>query len=320
LIQADFLIGPVMNRATVKQAGIGLMLLAAAGCGGGGASSPQATAPNSVSRLMTLSAQESTLSADLAHEPPRDAPAPVRELFRIDVYQFTAPLGSLGRNEDFWKRIDEQCVDVGTYDLLFKNGLRVGVAPMSEFDGIRKHIDADASCHSLSVTGTVAKQVQLETRKDLVEENIFHFDSSNEPIGRTYERCTNMINLSFEPTPRKPGSVRVKLCPMVRSARTQLEFTLLNDERELQWVNPEAIYDLNLRVDIPPDTFFILAPSSDADRLTSVGHAFLTQDSATERLEQVIVLVPRPLNADDPLTPPRPSKMSVNGSPVAANR
>jgi hypothetical protein len=313
-----------MDGSFLKRSNAALLCLALAGCGGAAVPAPQSSASGiSVSdggiqpRVVQLStlAQDANLENDPTHAIPRDAAGPVRELFRIDVYQFTAPLGTLGRNEDFWKRIDEQCVDVGTYDLLFKNGLRVGVAPMSEFEGIHKHITADTSCRIMSVTGTVAKQVQLETRKDLIEENIFQFNSSNEPIGRTYERCTNLLNLSFEPTPRKPGSVRVKLCPMVRSSRTQLEFTVLNDERELEWVSQESLYDLNLRVDIPPDTFFILAPSSDANRLTSVGHAFLTEDGGTEQLEQVIVLVPRPMNADDPLTPP-----SSKGVPIPATR
>jgi hypothetical protein len=276
------------------------------GCGGGSSPPPQASAPGAVPRIISLSSQsqEGLPANEAVREAPRDAAGPVRELFRIDVYQFTAPLGSLSRNEDFWKRIDEQCVDVGTYDLLFKNGLRVGVAPISEFDGIRKHIDADASCHCMSVTGTVAKQVQLETRKDLLEQWIFHYDQNNSLVGRSYDRCTDLLNLSFEPTPHKPGSVRVKLSPMVRSNRTRLEFSVLNEERQINYVSPEIFYDLNIRVDVSPDSFFILAPSVNSDRLTSVGHAFLTADSATERLEQVLVLVPRPLNAGDPLGPP----------------
>jgi hypothetical protein len=272
----------------------------------GAVSNSDSAAPTSPPRVVELSTNEQNplYENDLVHGSGRDAAPAVRQLFRIDVYQFTAPLGSLGRNETFWRRIDEQCVDVGTYDLLFKNGVRVGVAPMSEFPAIRKFIDSDATCRVMSVTGTVAKQVQLESRKEVVDENIFEFNAANEAVGRTYERCTNFMNLSFEPTPRKPGSVRVKLCPMVRSTRAHLEFTLLNEEREFEWVVPEELYDLNLRVDIPPDSFFIVAPSTDADRLTSVGHAFFTQDGSTERLEQVIALVPLPLNAADPLTPP----------------
>ena len=294
----------LMRRLNIVPSWIAPLCFVLGGCGGGGsAPAPEAGAVPRALSLSSLS-QEAAPANDMTRETPRDAAEPVRELFRIDVYQFTAPLGSLGRNEDFWKRIDEQCVDVGTYDLLFKNGLRVGVAPMSEFDGIRKHIDADASCRRLSVTGTIAQQVQLETRKDLVEQRIFYFDHANALIGRSYDRCANLMNLSFEPTPRKPGSVRVKLCPMVRADRTELEFSVLNQEREITYVSPEFLYDLNIRVDVAPDTFFILAPSADSDRLTSVGHAFLTADGPTERLEHVIVLVPRPLNADDPLTPP----------------
>jgi hypothetical protein len=295
---------------------------AIAGCGGGAADAPQQQMiPAVLPQAVTLSThdQEAGLRNDLSsHGPPRDAAPAVHELFRIDVYQFTAPIGTLGRNEDFWKRIDEECVDVGTYDLLFKNGIRVGVAPMSEFDDIRKHIDADTRCHSMSVTGTIAKEVELATRKDVVMENIFQFNSANEPVGRTYENCTNLMNLSFEPTPRRPGAVRVKLCPMVRCSRAELEYSLLNEEREFQWVSPESLYDLNLRVDIPPDGFLVVAPSSDADRLTSVGHAFLTQDGKTERLEQVIVMVPRPLDADNPLGPPLVGPPLATHGPNAA--
>lgn len=302
-----------MKRSIFWPRHTSLLCVCLAGCAGGTATPPpQSPAAAYLPHAMNLStlSQDPSLSADPNHDASKDAPPPVRELFRIDVYQFTVPLGSLGRNETLWTRMDEQCVDVGTYDLLFKNGLRVGVAPMSEFDGIRKNIAADAARRAFSVTGTIAKQVQLETRKDLIEETIFHFDPSNQPIGRTYERCTNLLNLSFEPTPRKPGSVRVQLCPMVRSSRTHLEFSLLNDEREIEWVSPEAMYDLNLRVDIAPDSFFILAPSAAADRLTSVGHAFLTEDGSTQRLEQVIVLIPRPMNADDPLSPPKAAPAS----------
>jgi hypothetical protein len=296
-----------MTRSNLFLLGMAAQCAAILGCSG--SDSTPAISPAAERRAMALSsfAQDSA-----PPEQSRDAAPPMRELFRIDVYHFTAPLGSLGRNEDFWKRIDEQCVDVATYDLLFKNGLRVGVAPMSEFSGIRKHIDADSTCTCIAVTGSVAKEIQLETRKDLVEQTIFHFDSDNNAVGRSYDRSTNLLNLSFEPTPRKPGSVRVKLCPMVRTSRTRLEFSELNDEREIKYVSPEMLYDLNMRVDIPPETFFILAPSSDATRNTSVGHAFLTQDGGTEHLEQVLVLVPRPLNVDDPLRAPRPSAGQTN--------
>src|SRR6266542_3692986 len=46
---------------------------------------------------------------------------------QVDVYQLTVPYSTISRNEKFWKRIDETCVDVATSDVLFKNGIRVGL-------------------------------------------------------------------------------------------------------------------------------------------------------------------------------------------------
>src|SRR5689334_8957114 len=59
-----------------------------------------------------------------------DRPSPLR----VDIYQISVPLGTVSRNEQFWKRIDETCIDVATCDLLQKNGVRVGVAPTDEWD------------------------------------------------------------------------------------------------------------------------------------------------------------------------------------------
>src|SRR5690348_9537112 len=53
---------------------------------------------------------------------PRDAQSAVPLKVYMDVYQLSVPLGSVSRNEDFWKRLDENVIDVGTRDLLLKNG------------------------------------------------------------------------------------------------------------------------------------------------------------------------------------------------------
>ena len=45
----------------------------------------------------------------------------------------------------------------------------------------------------------------------------FHFDADNSAVGRTFDRCENLINLSFQKIPRKPGHVRLALAPVVRS-------------------------------------------------------------------------------------------------------
>ena len=58
-----------------------------------------------------------------------DPAANPRRVYAINVYRLRVPIGTVSGNADFWKRIDEQVVDPATYDLLFKNGVRVGAAP-----------------------------------------------------------------------------------------------------------------------------------------------------------------------------------------------
>src|SRR4051812_40660010 len=51
----------------------------------------------------------------------RDAAAAVPLVFRVEMFVITVPQHSFADNEVFWKRMDEQCLDPGTSDLLQKN-------------------------------------------------------------------------------------------------------------------------------------------------------------------------------------------------------
>ncbi len=229
---------------------------------------------------------------DRADEP-RDPPPAMNVVFQVDIYQLAVPFGTFSGNEPFWKRINEQCVDVATYDLLFRNGIRLGEAPISELPTFRRYLSDVLPAQKLTVTAMEVKNVELPIKKDLVEQTIFYFDSSNRLIGSSFDRCENTMTISFQPTPRRSGYLRMTLCPVVRSQRKLLQFTPGNEERELAYVKPERFYDLNMRVDIPRDSFLVVAPSTDAARPTSVGQAFLTADGPAERMEQVLLVVPR---------------------------
>ncbi|MGH7177371.1 MAG: hypothetical protein ACREJC_08330 [Tepidisphaeraceae bacterium] len=230
---------------------------------------------------------------------PRD-PAPAEQhLFHVDVIRLEAPFGTVALNETFWKSIDEQTlVDVATYDMLYKNGIRIGLAPGSELKHLRGFMRETTVAQKLSVAGAEVRKVEIDVKRDLPEQTIFYFDRRNDYPGRSYDKCSNVLNLSFQPAPRKPGQVRLSLTPMVRADRRRLEFMpRLDEERseaEIAYVNPETIYDLNLRVDVPPGQILIVSPSSEAANACSVGRAFFTRDGHTERLEQILIFVPQP--------------------------
>ncbi len=232
---------------------------------------------------------------------PRD-PAPVSRVFvRLDVYHLSVPEGTISRNDEFWKRINETSVNIATHDLLYKNGVRVGEAPVSEWSTIADAMRANpTSVKPFSILATDSRAVELEMNSQPVSQTIFYFDRHNNLSGRSFDRCENLMTLSVQPVPRKPDTVRIAVCPLVRTARKRLEYTTRNDEQEIQYVRPERFYDVNLKSDVPVGSFLIVAPSPESMWETSIGRIFFMKDGAAERLEQVLVMVPRLVTQEAP--------------------
>jgi hypothetical protein len=229
-------------------------------------------------------------------------------IVQLDVYQLVVPLGAISRSEEFWKHVDEQSVDVGTYDLLRKNGWRVGMAPTGEwnyFHDIIETYPASSKPSALSASAVGGNSsMELSMKTAVPYQNVFYFNDVNALYGRTFERCDNLLNVTLQQVPRKPGVARVTVCPTVRSLRRRFEVTMKNDERVIEYVHPEHLYDLNLQTDIPAGQFLVLAPSPEVKWKTSLGATFLVQDAAAERLETVILLVPHAVEMEETTTRP----------------
>jgi hypothetical protein len=222
-------------------------------------------------------------------------PAPLfRPVVNLAILRFSLPQGALSANESFWKRIDEQSVDAATYDVLFKNGLRVGRAPMVDLDYLIRNLEQQGSPkpHQMTYVASGTKVVEYPM-KDVAAQIIYWFDRRNEMSMRSYDASANLFCVEFEPAPRKAGDVRVSLCPMVRGVRKHLAVVNDGDEPEVQYVAPERRYELNLRADVPLDSVLIVAPSPEARAKMSVGHSFMVHDGATGLLEDVLLLVPQ---------------------------
>lgn len=232
---------------------------------------------------------------------PADAPPAVRLVIHLEVYELIVPYGTVSRNDDFWKRINEQAVDVATFDRLWRNGVRVGQAPAAEWPYFKQIIDQQPARANKQLHIGMARQtrdIEIIARRDVLYQNLFIFDDANRMIGRSFERSMNLWSLSFEATPRQVGSVRVALCPVVRSLRQHLEFVGDREGRTIEYVSPQRLYDLNLVADIPLEQFLVIAPSPEAHHTTSIGYNFLSLDGEAERMERVLLFVPQPYMVD----------------------
>jgi hypothetical protein len=231
---------------------------------------------------------------------PRDPAPTVPIAFRLEVYLVNVPLGAISRNDAFWKRLDENCVDVPTSDLLYKNGLRVATARAEEWPALKEMIEKHpGSVSRMATVGAEMKNIELPMREGVQGQAVCYFDTDGELVGRPYDRCDNLLNISFCRTPRKLGDVRLAIAPVVRLTKKRLEFTPLNNEQEIEFKTSESIYQ-NLTVDIPQDYFLILGPGADASRdVTSLGNRFFMKEGPAEQTEQVLVVVGRPFRTDE---------------------
>lgn len=282
-----------------------LVLLAVVGCKSKGSNATETKASPETSAAAARASKPISPMAAMARTSAATA-------IHVDLYQLSVPYGTVSRNEKFWKRIDEQCVDVTTYDTLFKNGVRLGLAPTAEWDEFRKIMDEHpAVTRTSSLVSVEGKSIELPMRQQVARQNIFYFDSAGVLQGRTYDASENFMALALQPAPRKADTIRLTLCPVVRSTRKKLEYSALNrEEPEVNYIQPERLYDLNLRVDVPVDCFFVVAPSGEATWPTSLGNKFFVSDGPAERMETVLLMVPRIMKFEIGATP-------ANGRPIA---
>ena len=275
------------------------------GCG----SSAKAKAPKAAARAQAGgAAQSQVLAADLGNQrdagqgDPSRSPdgvprGPRMRVVQLDIYKLEVPYGAISRSEEFWTHIDEQQVDVGTYDLLRKNGWRLGTAPHSEWGYFKDIIDAyPASAKPFSLAagaGAAGANMELPLKKGVMYQVINYFNDDNRLHGLSFDDCDNLLNISVHQLPRKPGAARVTVCPTVRSQKRRYEVTRRGEEREIRYVHPERLYNLNLQSDIAAGDFLVIAPSPEGRWETSLGAAFLVADGPAERKEQVLLLVPK---------------------------
>jgi hypothetical protein len=236
--------------------------------------------------------------APRAVAPPMDARPSPTMYYQLTVYQLTAPIGEISENAELWKPIDEQIVSPAAYDLLWKNGIRVGTAPVARLSELEPYLDVPRS----STVGFEAKFIELFRVPDIAMQNVFFLDRQNVLHGRSFDRSDNVLYLSFKTAPRRPGHVQISLSPAVQTYRRRLELSEVSGraDREIRFFAPQVFYDVNLRVDLPADHFLLVAPSRESMFATSLGKLFFTIDTPTERLERAYVFMIREQSAIEP--------------------
>jgi hypothetical protein len=281
---------------------LALIALALAGC---------AAQPSRTYALKKASGHlsKTTASAGANPTPPGVDPYGARRIIPIvislDVYQLAVPFGAVSGNEEFWKRVDEDRIDIGTHDLLLKNGIRIGLGRDADWHYFKGLLGKYPSARSIRDRTQVGKEgyIELLMRSGVPEQVIFGLDDHNEHWGRRFEKCDDLLGISYIASTHNPGEATVKVCPIVRGLRRYFRVSIFNEETQFELTQPEHLYDMGVEAAIPLNDFMIVAPSKAAKMTTSMGHTFLMTEGNTTPVEHVLVIVPRSYRIDDPPTP-----------------
>jgi hypothetical protein len=236
--------------------------------------------------------------------PSADPVEVVRPQAHLSIYRLTAPAGSISGDAALWKRVDESALDVRTHDILDRNGVRAGLAPLAELAAMMARHSPQVEPATFITAG--AKDIEISMKREVPYQIIYHFAPDGQMPIRSFDDSENLLCLEFSPAPRKAGDVRVGVCPMVRSLRKRLVATGPTGTQEVAMITQEKFFDLALLVDVPLDSFLILAPSrsSTVSRSSmSLGSAFFVNEDAAGEKETIVLLVP---NVAAEIAPNRP--------------
>lgn len=223
---------------------------------------------------------------------PQDAAKAVPQAFQIEFYELAVSQGTISANDDFWKPFDETFLGLWKHEILNKNGLRVGRAPLVELSFLRDELES-AEQKQRSLIGAEGKDVEIDVRRNVHRQTLFFSNRHGEYEGRDYERCDNLFAASFRQTPRKPDHVRISLAPMVRAQRQRMEVANLSTF-EVRVFQPQTLYDLGVELDLGVDECLVLSPTQAAlDNQTLVGRIFMMEDRPAQRVEKILVVIPR---------------------------
>jgi hypothetical protein len=258
------------------------------------------------SSFSTMSMLGAGSVATAGRNDPRGARQIVPVVILLDVYHLTVPAGAVSRNDDFWKRVDEDRVDLGTHDLLLKNGFRIGIGRDTDWPYFKGLLGKYPSARSSRGRTQAGKEgyVELAMRNAVSEQVILGLDNHGNDWGRRFEKCDDVLGISFIASTHNPGEAIVKVCPIVRGLRRFYQTSIYNDETQFELVQPEHLYDMRIEARLPLGDFLVVGPSIDAWRPTSLGSTFLMSEGSAEPLEHVLVIVPRAFRTDDPTTQP----------------
>lgn len=228
---------------------------------------------------------------DVQQVKPQDPVKTGQQFFQLEMYELAVPAGTISTNEDFWKPFDETFLGIWKHDVLYKNGLRVGRAPLTELSQLVAQL-ADAETQESSLIGMRGRDFEMAMKSNVDRQTIFFFDADGRMSGKDYAPADNIFAISFRQTPRTSDHVRLAIAPAVRELAERI--VRGTAEEGPKFLRPQTIYELGIELDLGADECLVISAADLAKQVkVSVGRSFMTEERPAQMVEKALVIIPR---------------------------
>jgi hypothetical protein len=243
----------------------------------------------------------------------------------VEIFFVRFPVGSPVGNEDLWREVDETRVPAETRQLLWANGLRVGVVGIGltpavvsllGLKGSEEGDKQDLPPVSLAGNLTVAKRhLQLpprERREVLlgpIAEHLTLLVAEKRGVrGRTFEQGQPVLALMWSPLSH--GRICLQVTPEVTFGQPQTRYSAIEGHFRLDVVRPrESFLDLQVAVPLNPGEMLVVGCAP--DRPGTLGYRFFVQETD----QKVVIFRPSQIQHDDLFCPEEFSRLAGASSP-----
>lgn len=211
----------------------------------------------------------------------------------VEVIRISAPMGSLSGSPAFWQTTSDRMLTPSQQRFLSANGMRFATIEASAWPGLKSEIERHAGVMSQTSMARTTGRAEIEIRS-VPSQTLFFFGQDGRLQGRSFEGSDNFWGLRFVPDPAERGKIALDVCPVVRTTRRETRVTQRNNEYEIDFAQPESIYELGMQLRLPVGLALVMAPTAAVRSDRSVlGRAFLTAEDPAGLMEYVLVLYPR---------------------------
>lgn len=211
----------------------------------------------------------------------------------VEVIRIAAPIGSLSGSPAFWQVTSDRMLTPRQQQSLLANGMHFATIEASAWSPLKSEIERHAGVTSRTSMARGTGRAEIDIRS-VLSQTLFFFSVDGQLQGRSYGDSDNFWGLRFAPDPAERGKIALDICPVVRTSRRETRVTKRNNEFDVDFTQPEAMYDMGMQLRLPVGLALVMAPTSAVRSDSSLlGRAFLTAEDSAGLMEYVLVLYPR---------------------------